>query len=124
MLLLTASPARAVADAGVATADGPVPWTLTAECSVVAGATTNLEEIRFVIKASAHAEGPAFATQVSCTVYNSEDGSELGGCNGGLVGPLAACVGTVDVPIGVVPSTCVTATALYATGIAAMDPCP
>lgn len=122
-LLLGASPAHAVGDVGVGLADGPVPWTLTAECTVTAGYTTNTSSITFVIKATAHAEGPAFSTQVECTVYE-EDGSAAGGCQGVLFGPSAACVAQVQVPIGDVPSFCVTAAALYATGIAQLPPCP
>lgn len=122
VLITGASPALAAADAAVTTADGPVPWTLTAECSVVAGTTTTVNSITFVIKATAHAEGPAIGTQVGCSVYK-EDGVRVGGCNGVLIGPFAACTDRVVVPIGDIPTFCVTATSLYATGIAQMLPC-
>ena len=81
-----------------------------------------MNSITFVIKATAHAEGPAFGTQVGCTVYE-EDGEAAGGCNGALLGPTAACTDTVSIPIGDIPSFCVTASALYATGIAQLPPC-
>ena len=124
ILLLGATPAHAAADVGIAFADGPVPWALTAECSVVAGYTTNATSVTFVIKATAHAEGVAIGTQVGCTVYK-EDGTTVGGCSRALPGPTRVCEDlSVTVPIGDVPSFCVTASALYATGIAQLPPCP
>jgi hypothetical protein len=123
VLLMPAAPAHAIADFGGATADGPVPWTLTAECSLVVGFTTDIQSLTFVVKASAHAEGPAFGTRVACSVYD-EEGDRVGGCSGALFGPTAACTDTVTMEMGQVPSICVTASAIYATGVAAMAPCP
>ena len=123
MLLFIAVPAHAVADLGVGTADGPVPWLLTAECTIAAGATTNGSTITYAFKATAEAEGPAFATQVACTVYD-EAGNPTGGCNGALFGAAAACAGTATMSIGDIPRLCVTASALYATGTASLPPCP
>lgn len=122
-LLFTAAPAHAAVDAGVATADGPVPWLLTAECSITAGATTDARTITYVFQASAQAEGPAVGTQVSCHLYN-QFGSKRGSCSNALPGAAAACVGTATMNIGDIPQVCVTASALYATGTASLPPCP
>ena len=122
-LVWGAAPAHAAADFGFATASGPVPWVLTAECSVVAGYTTDTSAVRYVIKATAHGEGAAFGTQVGCSVYD-ESGERAGGCSSALVGPGTACTDMVDVPVGDIPRFCVTASALYATGIAQLPPCP
>jgi hypothetical protein len=120
------SPAHALADAGVALAQGgSVPWPLTYECTIAAGATTNTSEITWVVKASAEAEGPGLGTGVSCTVYD-EAGNPQGGCSQGLIGPASACVGTAGVPVGEIPVVCVEASAFYLDGSVAQSqpPCP
>jgi hypothetical protein len=123
VLVLGAGPAQAVADVNATTADGPVPWALTAECTPAAGYATDASEVHFVIKATAHGEGAAIGTQVACTVYK-DDGTQVGSCSNALIGPASACTATVDVPVGEVPRICVSASALYATGVAQLPTCP
>ena len=91
-------------------------YTVTSTCKLVAGVTTDARFITFAVEAEAAAAGPsvAVATGVQCTVYSG--GQARGGASGALVGPSAVAVGFATVPVGQVPSICVSGGATYLDG--------
>jgi hypothetical protein len=127
LLALAAVPAAAGTETpGVAfDVTGSGLYRVVAACQLSAGYTTDPRYITYVVEANAHAEGPspALATGVTCTVYSG--GTERGGASGSLPGNTAVAVGQAIVPVGQVPTLCVSGGATYLDGkTISQTPCP
>lgn len=104
-------------------------YPVASHCELVAGVTTDVRFVNYVVHATADAAGAsvALATSVQCTVYDASDKTRLyGGASGSLVGPHAEAVGQATVPVGRVPAVCVKGGATYLDGTTSASPkvCP
>lgn len=128
-LLANPAAAAAGAPADVDFYAMPTGYSLFAQCSLVAGYSTDPRYITWVVEAQATATGPSvpIATSVQCTVYDSLDRSDTyGGASRAFPGPHVIAVGQATVPVGRVPAVCVTAGATYFDGTTISSPksCP
>lgn len=125
LLGMAASPASAsTALVGVGL-DSAGAYKVVSVCNIVAGYTTDVRFINYVVTASADAAGPsvALATGVTCTIYGG--GTARGGASGSLIGPHAEAVGFATLPVGQVPTACVSGGATFLSGASVVGkPCP
>ncbi|MGI8774511.1 MAG: hypothetical protein ACR2KQ_05790 [Actinomycetota bacterium] len=101
-LMLLAAPAHAVTPAVAIGISSSGPYTVTGQCSAVAGAATNFNDITFVVDGTATGSSTngsvAVGASVTCRIYNKSTGKTYGSYGGGLPGPTAVAFGTVTVP--------------------------
>lgn len=94
--------------------------TMSVSCASVAGVTTSLSYVTFVmqVQGSAASSGAAVAVgiAVQCYVEDAATGATLGGVSGGLPGPVAEGVGTVTIPLFSDPYVCMGGTAVFSDG--------
>lgn len=124
-IALTAAPASAASPAVAIDLNTNGTYAVASTCNIAVGYTTDIRFVTYVVKASADAAGPsvALATGVTCTVYSG--GSPRGGASGSLVGPHAEAVGQAVVPVGQIPTLCVSGSATFLDGTSVpAKPCP
>lgn len=117
VIALSAAPASAASPVVALDLNTKGTYAVASTCNIVVGYTTDIRFVTYVVKASADAAGPsvAIATGVSCTVYAG--GSARGGASGALVGPHVEAVGQAVVPVGQVPTLCVSGSATFLDGM-------
>jgi type 1 fimbria pilin len=115
-LMLAAGPASAATDLVAIDVNSVGSHLVASTCHITAGETTDVRFITYLVHASAHALGTSvpLATGVECTVYAG--GTARGGASGSLPGPDAEAIGTATVPVGDVPTLCVSGGATYLDG--------
>jgi|SwirhisoilCB2_FD_contig_31_13892513_length_605_multi_7_in_0_out_0_1 hypothetical protein len=101
-------------------------YSVTHACAAVVGAATSLNQVTYVIDATASAHTTKAAvgigTTVDCKVVNKANPSIVyGGAHGGEPGPDAVAAGTAKVPSNVTAKVIVCATAGFSDGGSASD---
>jgi hypothetical protein len=117
---MTAAPASAAQAALIGLdSGGSNGYTVVSQCSAVAGATTSLNSITYVVDATAVASSTktaaAVGTSVRCQVVGS-NGVVYGGASGGLPGPTAVAAGTATVPTNITAFVRVCGSAVFSDG--------
>jgi hypothetical protein len=118
--IATATPAGAVASPVLAPAVGlptAAAYNVTPQCNAGPGVATNLDQVTYVIVATAFAYStdgtPAAATGVTCKVVDAVTGEVYGRATGALPGAAAVAASPVTVPLDSTPRLCGSANALF-----------